>query len=301
MRIAFFGLPLAALLLAGDGHEIVYAGICRKGALGTRRLTRALGKERVEVKPDATTAALHARVVAAKPDLLVSWFWTTRLPQRILDVPRMGAFGVHPSLLPRFRGPDPYFWAIDMADAETGVTAHRLEATYDTGAILAQRTLAILPAWNAWTLAKRLDRPSLALLREVARAFAEGRAPADVAQDEARATSAPEPDEALLVLRWSWPAERIVRRMRAASPWPGARVQIGDTEITLTRAEISADVPRALLPGEAAVVDGRAVVRAEDAGVVLLEGRDDDDAPLDRAALVALVQAALKNAAKNAG
>ena len=296
MRIAFFGLPLAALLLAKDGHDIVYAGICRKGAIGTRRLTRALGEDRVQVKPDPTTDAVHARLMAAKPDLLVSWFWTTRLPQRILDVPARGAIGVHPSLLPRFRGPDPYFWAIDMGDKETGVTAHRLEATYDTGAILGQRTLAIPPEWNAWTLAKKLDRPSLALLREVVRAFAEGHAPPDVAQDESRATAAPQPDEDLLVLRWSWPAERIVRRMRAASPWPGALAQIGDNEITLTRAEVLTDIPRALAQGEAAVVDGRAVVRASDVGVVLLEGRREDDRPLDSAALVRII-----NAAKNAG
>ena len=296
MRVAFFGLPLAALLLARDGHEIVFAGICRRGAIGTRRLTKTIGAERVAMTPDVTSDAVLARVVLSRPDLLVSWFWTTRLPQRVLDVPRLGAFGVHPSLLPRFRGPDPYFWAIDMGDTESGVTAHRLEATYDTGAILGQRRLAILPAWNAWELAKKLDRPSLALLRDVTKSFAAGRAPPDVAQDESRATAAPAPDEDLLVLRWSWPAERIVRRMRAASPWPGALVQIGETEITLTRAEVTAEVPSALAPGEAAVVEGSAVVRAADVGVLLLEGRDQDDRELDRHALAALV-----NAAENAG
>ena len=116
MRVAFFGLPLAALLLAGDGHEIVYAGICRKGAIGTRRLTNRLGKGCVFVQPDAGSEATFARVKRAEADLLVSWFWTKQLPPRVLALGRLGAIGVHPSLLPRHRGPDPYFWAIDAGE-----------------------------------------------------------------------------------------------------------------------------------------------------------------------------------------
>ena len=107
----------------------------------------------------AATAEFVARVRAAAPDLLVSWFWTKRIPARLLSV--APAVGVHPSLLPRHRGPDPYFWAIDAGDETTGVTAHRLDATYDTGPILAQRTLEIRPSWDAWRLARALDRPSL--------------------------------------------------------------------------------------------------------------------------------------------
>ena len=297
MRIAFFGLPLAALLLAHDGHEIVYAATCRKGAMGTRRLTRLLGKDKLEIKPDAASPGVLKRVLDAKPDIVVSWFWTTRLPEKVLRVPKLGAFGVHPSLLPRFRGPDPYFWAIDLGDKETGVSAHRLAAEYDTGAILAQERLAIDPAWSAWKLAKKLDRPSLRVLREVARRFALGDPPKETPQEEALSSSAPEPDDVLLVLRWTWPAERIVRRVRAASPWPGALAQIGDTEIVLTRAVVTKDFPRALAPGEAAVVEGRPLVRAEDDAVELVEGRIDGDEHkpdkrLDRAALARIVEMA---------
>ena len=109
MRIAFFGLPLAALLLRGDGHAVVYAGICRRGALGTRRLVRALGEANVDLVPNLDAPEMLARVADARPDLIVSWFWTKRIPPKILDQARMGALGVHPSLLPRHRGPDPYY------------------------------------------------------------------------------------------------------------------------------------------------------------------------------------------------
>jgi methionyl-tRNA formyltransferase len=294
MRVAFFGLPLAALLLHGDGVEIVLAAISRDGAVGSRRLTRLLGPARVVPLRDALAADYPARLRAAAPDLVVSWFWTKRLPRAVLEVAPLGAIGVHPSLLPRHRGPDPYFWAIESGDAETGVTAHRLDEAYDTGPILAARRMALDPAWNAWTLAKRLDRPSLALLREVVRAFSLGRPPPDVPQRSEEATLALEPDEGLLEIRWTAPATRIVRRIRAASPWPGAFTRIGDRLVTLTHANVTSEYPRALVAGEGAVrPDGIAVVVAAEGAVELLAGRsDEDESNLDSRALADLVRVA---------
>lgn len=267
----------------------MWAGICRRGAIGTRRLVRLLGQDAVIV-PDL---AKHAGVIRAKkPDLVVSWFWTKRIPHAVRSAAPLGAIGVHPSLLPRHRGADPTFWAIDSGDTETGVTAHVLDEAYDTGAILGQRTLAIEPTWSAWTLAKRLDRPSLELLRETVNAFARGESPVPRPQDEALATDAPGPDDEVLALRWKQPAETIARRIRAASPWPGAFTEIGETLVTITRARVTNDVPRALEPGEAYVRrDGIAVVRAADGGIEILAGRiDDDERELDAQALAALVR-----------
>lgn len=289
MRIAFVGLPLAALLLAHDGHTIAWAGICRRDAIGLRRLTKLLGRDRVAVVPDLAKSA--ARIREAKPDLFVSWFWTKNVPKVVRDIAPLGTLGVHPSLLPRHRGPDPTFWAIESGDAETGVTAHTLEDEYDTGAILGQQRLAIDPEWSAWRLAKMLDRPSLQLLRETVRAYANGRPPTPREQDERLATAAPAPDDELLELRWTDPAEAIVRRVRAASPWPGAFTEIGGQVIVVTQARATHDVPAALERGEAYVrADGTAVVRAGTGGVELLSGRDDDDdRELDRRALAAIV------------
>ncbi|MBX3259204.1 MAG: hypothetical protein KF782_05890 [Labilithrix sp.] len=294
MRIAFVGLPLAALLLARDGHTIVWAGLCRRGAIGTRRLTKLLGEERVAIVPDLAESARAIR--AAEPDLVVSWFWTKNVPRAVREAAPLGAIGVHPSLLPRHRGPDPTFWAIDAGDRETGVTAHVLDDDYDTGAILGQRRLAIDPEWSAWRLAKRLDRPSLALLRETALAYARGEPPAPRAQDEALATDAPAPEDELLEIRWSEPAAAIARRVRAASPWPGAFTEIAGAVVTLTRVRTTSDVPRALEPGEACVRgDGVAIVRAGDGGVELLAGRiDDDERELDADALAELVRASAR-------
>ncbi len=290
MKIAFFGLPVAALLLKGDGHDIVWAGICRSPAIGTRRLMRRVGAQRVRLLPDCGSDLVYAEVRDARPDLVVSWFWTRQIPESILRL--APAVGVHPSLLPRHRGPDPYFAAIDAGDETTGVTAHMLERDYDTGAIVAQRTLTIDPTWDSWRLARALDRPSLELLREVARAYADGQPPVSSPQDERMATEAPGPIDEQLALKWSWPAVRVERRVRAAAPWPGAWTEIGDTMVTLVRVRSTRDFPRALGPGEAAVrPDGVAVVRASDDAVELLAGRGENEEPLSFQDLANLVDA----------
>jgi methionyl-tRNA formyltransferase len=120
--------------------------------------------------------------------------------------------------------------------------------------------------------------------------------PPPIAQDESLATEAPQPSDDDLELRWTEDAASIERRVRAASPWPGAFTQIGDASITLTqvrRGTTSAKVLAALAPGEAVVNEaGVAIVRARDGAVELLRGRvdeDDDERELDAAALAALV------------
>lgn len=295
MRIAFVGLPIAALLLARDGHEIVWAGVCRRDALGVRRLRRALGSKMFLV-PDLAKHAADVRALA--PDLVVSWFWTKKIPASFRIAGRLGALGVHPSLLPRHRGPDPTFWAIDAGDAETGVTAHELEDDYDTGAILGVERLAIDPRWNAWTLAKKLDRPSLRLLRKTVQLYENPSAVRRHPQDESSATEAPTPRDEDLEIFWSWDAARVVRRIRAASPWPGAFTDIGGDTLVVTDARVTDDFPKVLAPGQAFVrKDGIAVVRAADKAVELLGGRPDDgedreDNLLDAFDLAAVIDAA---------
>ncbi|MFO0679070.1 MAG: formyltransferase family protein [Polyangiaceae bacterium] len=302
MRIAFFGLPIAALLLHHDGHTLVHAAICRPGANGTRRLRTRLGASRVSSKPVLTKSFVEGLRREA-PDLVVSWFWTTLLPKEVLDLAPLGTVGVHPSLLPALRGPDPYFWAIDSGLTTTGVTAHVLAESYDTGDVFATRELAIDPGWNAWTLAKRMDRPSLSLLRDVVGRFAREGRPTPRVQDHALATEAPEPNDDDLEIRWSWTSDRIARRVRAAAPWPGAFTELGDVVVTLTEVAPTRAYPGVLEPGEAAVVtrDGRtrALVRTGDGALELVRGRVDDDdgeRDLDADAFVALVKGATEGA-----
>lgn len=273
MRIVFLGLPLAAVLLLGDGHEVALAGL-RKGLdVGKRRLARR--GVPVVMDPHKDWEAFRARAEAARAELLVSWFFTRKIPMHIVRTCRLGGIGVHPSLLPRHRGPDPYFAAIDAGDEVTGVTVHRIDAEYDTGAILEQREVRLDPAWNAWELARRLDRPSLDALLAAVRRGAAGDQLRGEPQDDRLATDAPQPTDEDREIRWSQPAERIVRRIRALAPSPGALAFVGDDELTILAAKVADDVPRALEAGEAAIVAGRVIVRAGDRGVEVLKAEAD--------------------------
>ena len=272
LRIVFFGLPLAALLLARDGHRIELCAVCRKDALGLRRATRTFGEDRMLVRPRANDAALLARVRSIAPDLLVSWFWTTRLPMNLVQAAKFGGLGVHPSLLPRHRGPDPTTWALLSGDEVTGVTVHRIAKEYDTGAILDQEPQPIDPRWNAWDLARALDRPSLRALRRTVMRFARGEPVPEKPQDESLATEAPFLDEEACAIRWSWPTERIVRLVRALAPAPGAWTEINGKVVHVLAAQPVAKFPAALEPGEGYVEAGRAIIRTGDGAIALIRG-----------------------------
>jgi methionyl-tRNA formyltransferase len=246
-----------------------------------------LGGERIfdaRVLDARLDGAVARALEREKPELIVSWFWTRRLPRDFLEAAPLGGIGAHPSLLPRHRGPDPYFWAIDSGDLETGVTVHRLTERYDDGAVIARSSL-VVGGRDAWQLARALDRPSLALLRAAVAAFARGDRPAGVPQDEALVTEAPAPDGDELRVDFRWPTERVLRRIRALGPVPGVPLEIEGLFLIVTRAHAASDYPAALEPGEAAVVGEPPVVtlRTGDGAIAvecaLLEDSETPETP----------------------
>lgn len=288
---------MAALLLRRDGHHIVHAAICRDDALGLHRVRRTFADSTWSVKPRIDKAFIAA-LRAQRPDLVVSWFWTKKLPKEVLTLSRLGALGVHPSLLPRHRGPDPYFWAIAKGDTETGVSAHWLEAEYDTGAVIAQRTLPLTPSWNAWELAKALDRPSLSLLREVVGKLAAGASLPGTPQDERFATPAPSPTDEELEIDWNWTCAQIAARIRAAAPAPGVFTEVDGREFVVVdglAVPLSAQIT-ALVPGEMACVDDKIIIRAADGGIHVRRAAFGDDEPQEGAQLIAMLTPILRAA-----
>jgi methionyl-tRNA formyltransferase len=297
LRIACFGLPLAACLLLRDGHDVRFAVLAPVAAPGRRRLEQRLGDARL-LDAAELGASLEAKVEAAlarEPiDLIVSWFWTRRLPEAWLARATHGGIGAHPSLLPRHRGPNPYFAAIDAGDRESGVTIHRLTGEYDDGALIAERRLPI-GTRDAWQLARALDRPSLALLRETVAAYAAGGPPPAHPQDPTHATWAPEPSGDELRATWTWSTERVLRRIRALAPVPGLALDVEGLELSVTRAERAVEFPSALEPGEAAVFGSppALVLRTGDGAIAvergILETAADADQMLGREELAEVV------------
>jgi len=254
VRLLYLGLPLGALGLTARGHRPDVVGTWHLDAPGHRRLRRALAPRGTLLlgRPDLADPATLAMLASVRPDALVSWFWPRRIPPAVLDLPRLGAYGVHPSLLPRWRGPDPTFHAIRAGDRASGVTLHRLDPSYDTGLIVAQRRVAIDPRWTGWDLARALDRPGLALLFEAAdRLATTGEALPGMPQDEAQATEAPIPSDEELAIDWTRPAADVLRLIRTAAPDPGATARLGDQVVAVLAAHPHAGPsPRGLRPAE---------------------------------------------------
>jgi methionyl-tRNA formyltransferase len=307
VKVGYFGLPLGAHLLLQDGFELDPCVLSPLQAPGRRRvrahvpasqLLDALGTSGAELNP-----VIEQALARARPELIVSWFWTRLLPGAWLGNARFGGVGVHPSLLPRHRGPNPYFWTIDSGDRDAGVTLHVLAPEYDTGAMLLQRSISVAGR-NAWQLARALDRPSLTLLREGVRRFADGRPPPQTEQLEVDATWAPEPTGRELLANWSWPTARVLLRIRALSPVPGLAVEIANLRFFVTRARAATEFVAALEPGEAAVlgVAGIAetlVIRTADGAVAVEraqlspDAREDDDPTSEASAELELTEKSL--------
>jgi len=187
---------------------------------------------------DLTGVALAHGLDVEQPDRLTEFPWNARIvivadygvliPEKLL-ADRLW-LNVHPSLLPRWRGPAPVERAIMEGDRETGVTIHRTTAQLDAGPIAAQRRFPIGPEDDADVVFERATRVALELLDEV---FAE---PTFVPQPEAGATYADKIASADRELDWSLPPEENLNRIRALSPHIGARGLVEGRRLIVWRA-----------------------------------------------------------------
>lgn len=289
-RIFFVGIPLGALCLLRGGHHVVGAAIGPRDLPGRRRLRRLLGHRAPLLGlPDLEDPAVQELVLATRPDALLSFYWPRRVPATLLAHFPLGAYGAHPSLLPRWRGPDPFFWAVRTGDTESGVSLHHLAAEYDTGDVVARHTLELSADETAWTLARKLDRPALGLIDQAAHELRAGVRLRGERQDEARATPALPPSDEELSIDWCSDAEDVLRLVRAASPSPGALAQFGDALVEVARARRAVVRPGFEI-SEAWLGDDGVVVRCGEGAVEILAARDEDGEPLDPETLVELAR-----------
>jgi methionyl-tRNA formyltransferase len=147
------------------------------------------------------------------------------LPHEVLDIPKIACLNLHASLLPRWRGAAPIQAAIASGDRETGITVMYMDEGLDTGDILLQRKIDILPNDTGETLHDRLAQVAPESLLEALDLLASGSAPRTV-QDNALATYAPKLKREDGQIDWSEPADVIERKIRAFNPWPGAFTKI---------------------------------------------------------------------------
>jgi methionyl-tRNA formyltransferase len=105
----------------------------------------------------------------------------------LLDAPRLGCLNVHPSLLPTYRGPHPFYWVLANGETRTGVTLHFMDEGIDTGSILLQREVEIRPGDDEKALLKRTIRILADVVPDAFALLANGKV-SGTPQDESRAT-----------------------------------------------------------------------------------------------------------------
>jgi len=162
-----------------------------------------------------------AELRGLKPDLIVVVAYGQILPQSILDLPKFGCVNVHTSLLPKYRGASPIQSAILNGDAQTGVTIMKMDVGLDTGGIISQARTPILKEDNSQTLHDRLAQIGADLLVKTIPDYVEGKIlPKPQPVEGASYAAKIKKEDGRIV--WSEPAEKILNRLRAFTPWPGA-------------------------------------------------------------------------------
>lgn len=169
-----------------------------------------------------TDAAFIEQLRNAKPDLIIVSSYDTKIPPAIRTIPKYGAVNLHPSLLPKYRGACPEFWAIRNGDGETGVTLHYLSDTFDSGDIIAQERIPLDLCETLGSLLYKVGRTSLELIGSFLDMLHENKPVARRRQDDANATKAPLVGQNDLRINWHESATAICNLIRAGNPLGGA-------------------------------------------------------------------------------
>jgi methionyl-tRNA formyltransferase len=163
----------------------------------------------------------RTRLSALKPLAIIVVGYGRLIPQWMIDLPPLGNLNLHASLLPKYRGAAPVQWAIANGETQTGVTTMRIDAGLDTGDILLQKEISIVPSDTAETLVPRLAAVGADLMVETLRGL-QARTIHPRPQDHAKATMAPILKKEDGQIDFHRPAGEILNRLRGFQPWPGA-------------------------------------------------------------------------------
>jgi methionyl-tRNA formyltransferase len=233
LRLIFMGTPDFAvptlLELVAHGHEIaaVYTRAAKPAGRGMKLQPTPVEREAsrlgIPVLTPTTlkTPEAEATFRAHGADAAVVVAYGMILPQNILDVPPLGCFNLHGSLLPRWRGAAPINRAIMAGDAESGVMVMKMDVGLDTGDVAMAERIAITDAMTAQDLHDALAPLGADLMVRAIGALERGRLQLSP-QGEAGITYAAKIDKAEAKIDWSKSAHEVLRHIHGLSPFPGA-------------------------------------------------------------------------------
>ena len=229
---------------------------------------------------DPNAADLIARVAAARPDFIFSFYYRRMLLPALLAAAPRGALNMHGSLLPKYRGRAPVNWAIIHGERETGATLHYMADKPDNGDIVAQTAVPILPDDVASDVFVKVTVAAEMTLDRALPALLAGTAPR-IRQDPGKSSyfGGRKPEDG--VIDWAKSAIAIHNLVRAvAPPYPGARTLIDGHPARLLRTRVIDATASAVIAPAFDVADGRITVRCGGGGILQILELEIDDAPV---------------------
>lgn len=229
----------------------------------------------VHAPEDANHPLWIERVAKLNPDFIFSFYYRNLLSEALLATAKKGAFNLHGSLLPQYRGRAPANWVLVNGETETGVTLHRMVKRADAGPILAQQKVVIDRTDTGLTLHAKLRDAATSLLRDALPQLAQGKL-AETAQDETKATYFGRRTAADGKLDWKKPAEELFNLVRAVTqPYPGAFCAVGEHKLIVWHAEVVKG-NEGLAPGRVISVNPLRIACGEDSLVVKFGQRNEN-------------------------
>ncbi|OGL61768.1 methionyl-tRNA formyltransferase [Candidatus Uhrbacteria bacterium RIFCSPHIGHO2_01_FULL_47_10] len=232
-RVVYFGSPelsvpfLSALVQSTD-FDVVAVVTQPEKPVGRKAIMTKSAVHEFSLKhniPALTYKSLRTEEVAAElsklnADVFVVVVYGKIIPKAVLDLPKFGCINVHPSLLPKYRGPSPFQEAIRMGEKVTGVSIMLLDEGMDTGPVLAVREFPIDERETGETIQPKIIAIGVPLFLEALRKWTTEERVA-IPQDNALATYSKMLAKEDGKIDWSKSAVEIDRHVRAMKPWPG--------------------------------------------------------------------------------
>jgi methionyl-tRNA formyltransferase len=190
----------------------------------------------VVLKPEKLDSSARALVAELKPDILVSFAYGRIFGPKFLGLFPQGGINIHPSLLPKYRGPTPIPAAIINRDTETGITIQRLAAEMDSGDILVQEKLPLDGRETTASLSETMARKAAELLPAALKGIAAGTLQAK-AQNHSKATYCSLIKKEDGLINWNRSVREIDAGIRAFDPWPLSWTTHGNFRLFILKAE----------------------------------------------------------------
>jgi len=189
------------------------------------------------LKPLKLDSQAREQVSSLKPDLLVSFAYGRLFGPKFLALFPLGGINIHPSLLPKYRGPSPIQAAILNRDKVTGISIQKLAKEMDSGDILAVEQFQLTGRETAGSLSETVSVKSALMLPDVLKKIADGSIRGE-AQNHSEAGYCPLISKEDALIDWKKSAEEIDAKIRAFDPWPLCRTIHNGRELLLLKAEV---------------------------------------------------------------